>query len=152
MLKYDIPQDYVSWHFIFPHKVSWKWQPFCFLPRKQSKLKKQKKEEKIIIFMKFMEKEVKKVGSRRIWSYDQKNCLVLPTSSYTLSKTAHVNYYKILYLTFLKLVSNNMILQWAIWGCLFNTLISNYLPQLWVNWHTFLRWVTAHWSCWWAKN
>ena len=103
--KYDIPQDYVSWHFIFPIKSAENRSHFVFCPGKIQnwKKKKKKKEEKIIIFMKFMEKEVKKVGSRRIWSYDQKNCLVLPTSSYTLSKTAHVNYYKILYLTFLKL-------------------------------------------------
>ena len=30
------------------------------------------KNEKIIIFMKFMEREVKKVGSPQDWKYDQK--------------------------------------------------------------------------------
>ena len=56
----------------FPLKVSWKWWPFCFFCPGNSQNWKKKKNEKITIFTKFMEKEIKKVGNPRIPSYEQK--------------------------------------------------------------------------------
>ena len=45
-----------------------------------------------------------------------------------------------------RLVSSLFLQFWrGFRGCLFNKLISCFLPQLLFNWLTFLRWVTAHW-------
>ena len=45
-----------------------------------------------------------------------------------------------------RLVSSLFLSFWHVFrGCLFNKLISRFLPQLSFNWLTFLRRVTAHW-------
>ena len=70
--KYDIPQDYVSWHFIFPIKSAENDRHFVFSLTSGQNWGKKKKGNKIFISMKCMEKGIKKVVAPRIWSYDQK--------------------------------------------------------------------------------
>ena len=88
MLKYDIQEDYVSWHLTFPIKSAENGSHFVFCLANSQNCKKEKK---IIVFMKFMEKKKSnKLVAPRIWSYDQKITLYsLPLSIYMpLGKTS----------------------------------------------------------------
>ena len=102
--KYDIPQDYVSWHFIFPIKSAENRSHFVFCPGNSQNWKKKKKERrKNYHFHEIYGKRSQKSWQPQDLKLWPKKLPCTPYLQLYFSKTAHVNYYKILYLTFLKL-------------------------------------------------